>query len=368
MNNLIIAGAGTGKTTYIINRALGITEKRILITTYTEANGLEIKKKFYEINGCIPANVTIQTWYSFLLEHGVKPYQGFLWEEKVTGILLVNEGSGVKYISHGKKFYWPESNTREYYFSKDGNLYTDKLAKFVYRCNELSCGAVLKRLSFIYPHIFIDEVQDMAGYDLELIKLLLGATSNVFLVGDPRQVTYHTHDERKYKKYKNGQVELFIRNECKKLQCCIDTNTLSCSHRCVKDICDFANQLYPAYSPCSSDASYNIEHQGVYLVREKDIDEYLERFGPTQLRDTRRKRINDKFPAINMGQSKGLTLERVLIYPTKAMQEWLTNHEVDLKFETRAKFYVSLTRARYSSAIVYNYADDEEIDGAQKYK
>ena len=95
MNNLIIAGAGTGKTTYIINRALGITEKRILITTYTEANGLEIKKKFYEINGCIPANVTIQTWYSFLLEHGVKPYQGFLWEEKVTGILLVNEGSGV---------------------------------------------------------------------------------------------------------------------------------------------------------------------------------------------------------------------------------------------------------------------------------
>lgn len=35
------------------------------------------------------------------------------------------------------------------------------------------------------------------------------------MVGDPRQVTYHTHNEAKYKKYANGKIEEFIKTECK---------------------------------------------------------------------------------------------------------------------------------------------------------
>ena len=60
INKLIIAAAGAGKTTYLINEALK-QNKEVLITTYTEANESEIKKKFIEINGAIPKNVTIQT-------------------------------------------------------------------------------------------------------------------------------------------------------------------------------------------------------------------------------------------------------------------------------------------------------------------
>ena len=47
-------------------------------------------------------------------------------------------------------------------------------------------------------YIFIDEVQDLAGSDLELIKLLFKTNSNTTLVGDPRQVTYLTHNEKKF--------------------------------------------------------------------------------------------------------------------------------------------------------------------------
>lgn len=72
-NKLIIAAAGSGKTTHLVKEALKITDSRVLITTYTEANENEIKKKFYAINGCIPENITIQTWFSFLIQHGVKP-------------------------------------------------------------------------------------------------------------------------------------------------------------------------------------------------------------------------------------------------------------------------------------------------------
>lgn len=88
-NKLIIAAAGSGKTTHLVEEALKITEGKVLITTYTEANEQEIAKKFYKLNGYIPENVTIQTWFSFLIQHGVKPYQSVIYDGKVNGLLLV---------------------------------------------------------------------------------------------------------------------------------------------------------------------------------------------------------------------------------------------------------------------------------------
>jgi len=44
-NKLIIAAAGSGKTTYLVNEALKHDGGRILITTYTEANEAEFVKK-----------------------------------------------------------------------------------------------------------------------------------------------------------------------------------------------------------------------------------------------------------------------------------------------------------------------------------
>ena len=85
-NRLIIAAAGSGKTTYLVNKALGIKDQRVLITTFTETNEREIYKKFIEINGSVPNNITVQTWFSFLIEQGVKPYQSFIFEGEVTGL------------------------------------------------------------------------------------------------------------------------------------------------------------------------------------------------------------------------------------------------------------------------------------------
>jgi ATP-dependent DNA helicase UvrD/PcrA len=80
-NKLIIAAAGSGKTTFLVNRALETTSETVLITTYTEANEAQIKKKIIEIKGYIPQNITIQTWFSFLLQHGVRPFQSILDKE-----------------------------------------------------------------------------------------------------------------------------------------------------------------------------------------------------------------------------------------------------------------------------------------------
>ena len=77
-NKLIIAAAGSGKTTFLVEEALKQKEGKVLITTYTQANEAEIRKKIIEENhkknglACIPENVTVQSWFSFLLQHGVR--------------------------------------------------------------------------------------------------------------------------------------------------------------------------------------------------------------------------------------------------------------------------------------------------------
>ncbi|GFN30447.1 UvrD-helicase domain-containing protein [Paenibacillus xylaniclasticus] len=367
-NRLIIAAAGSGKTTFLVNEALK-TSSTVLITTYTQANEAEIRKKFIEINGCVPSNVTVQTWFSTLLQHGVRPYQGGVFDEPITGMILVNEPSALRFTTRsGKKIYFGElDNLKKHYFNNDSKIYSDKISKFVLRCNEKSNGAVIDRLSRIFKNIFIDEIQDLAGYDLDLLKLLLQSQSNVLLAGDPRQVTYLTHNERKYTKYKEGKIKDFILNECRKNICEIDDETLNCSYRNNKYICEYSSRLYPAYRPCVSKQMITTDHDGIFLVRREDVEYYLQKYNPVQLRDSSRESVNKNYPSINFGESKGLTFDRVLIYPTQPFIKWMNDNNYELAPMSRSKFYVALTRAKFSVGIVYDYNDDTRFDGIRKF-
>lgn len=99
--------SGYGKTTYLVKQAIPQLDS-VLITTYTIANELKIRKKFIEFNGCVPYNVTIQTWYSFLLQHGVRPFQGVVLDDRINGMILVNEKSGKKYNEKYGPVYYGE--------------------------------------------------------------------------------------------------------------------------------------------------------------------------------------------------------------------------------------------------------------------
>lgn len=368
-NKLIIAAAGSGKTTFLVNKALIQNNEKVLITTYTQANELEIRKKFIELNGCIPSNVVVQTWFSTLLQHGVRPFQGGVYEETVRGMVLVNERSGVKYVDkkNAKKYYYGESDIKNYYFTKTTKIYSDKISKFVLRCNESSNGAVLNRLSQIFPHIYIDEIQDLAGYDLEILKLLMMSKSNTLFVGDPRQVTYHTHHSSKYKKYKEGRIKEFIQNECGKISCEIDEDSLNKSRRSNQVICDYSSRLYPEFRSSISIQSETTDHDGVFLVKKDDVRHYLEKYNPVQLRDKVTVEVNNDFKSINFGESKGQTFNRVLIYPTKGFVDWISENNSKLAPTSRSKLYVALTRAKYSVGIVYNYDERTNFEGIKKY-
>jgi hypothetical protein len=171
-NKLFIAAAGSGKTTLIVEEALKIKEETILITTYTQANEAEIKRKIIERNKFIPENIVVQAWFSFLLKHGVRPFQGVLFDRKIKGLLLVNSQSGlkgyrepcqkckqdkiIKLCKNCKKpYYFGENEFKNYYFTKILKIYSDKISKFVYRCNEKNRWLGYKKnFKNIQPYIY----------------------------------------------------------------------------------------------------------------------------------------------------------------------------------------------------------------------
>jgi DNA helicase-2/ATP-dependent DNA helicase PcrA len=378
-NKLLIAAAGSGKTTHLANEASN-SQGNILITTFTRANEEEIKKKIIDLNKCIPSHITVQTWFSFLLQHGIKPYQGtfnnLLYTKKITGLLFAQQQSGWYKISTGEKRYYAESQFEKFYFTENFRIYSDKLSKFVFESNKKSNGGVIDRLSRIYSHIFIDEVQDLAGYDLEIITLLFRSNLNTLLVGDPRQVTYLTHHARKHPSYKDGKIKQFILEKCKKYDCKIDEESLKYSHRNNAQICSFSSRLYPNESisqPCSCKKcrEYESNHEGIFLVKEDQIQSYKEHYSPVVLRN--QKSVS---PEWNFGKSKGLGFDRVLIYPTLPIIQYLKNGALEKIVKGKKcpafdipNFYVALTRAKYSVGIVYNYKEAETfIDGVQKFK
>lgn len=69
--------------------------------------------------------------------------------------------------------------------------------------------------------------------------------------------------------------------------------------------------------------------------------------------------MSENAPAINFGDAKGLTFERVLIYPTKPILAWLKDCNSKLEPKSRAKLYVAITRAMHSAAFV-----DDTIDAS----
>lgn len=344
-NRVIIAAAGAGKTTYLVNEAGGKTNRKIAIVTFTDNNTEEIRQKFIKIHGCVPKWVTIIPWFSFLLKHMIRPYQdSAIYDGVIKGILMVN---GVSKKGTNR-------NDKIHYFHED-KIYSDKIAEFAHKCNEKSNNAVMHRLSLIFDEIYIDEIQDLAGWDLEILKLLFSSEIDILLVGDYRQSTFHTNNSAKNKKAKNESLLTWLYSLEKEFNLTIDTDSLNENYRCPKVVCNLADKLFPSQKAvvCNNITSTD-DHFGIFYVNESCIDSYLEMYQPLQLRYDAKTNLNENFQFLTYGSSKGLTVDRVLIYPTKNIKEWILDNKKDLSATIRCKFYVALTRARISVGIVEN--------------
>ena len=337
-NQVIISPAGAGKTTHIVDDLAVHIDDRCFILTYTNENYNSIYKKIIEKFGCIPPKVKLQTWFSFLLKECTRPYQNFVYEKRIENIQFVQGQSA---------FRIPKANIR-YYVTPNSNIYTDKISEFICICNERSGGMVIERLEKIIDRVYIDEVQDLAGYDFDLLELFLSASFATIMVGDNRQATFSTNNSRRYHKFKGSNIiDLFMLWE-KNKKCNIQ-HRKEC-YRCNQEICNFADALYPEMQPSISRNTEVTGHDGVFYISTNQVEEYISKYNPQILRYDKRTKVD----GLNFGLSKGLTFNRVLIYPNGPIVKYLKTGDVKSFKGNCAKYYVASTRARYSIAFVYD--------------
>lgn len=352
-SEVIIAAAGGGKTTRLAALAHAHERGKVAVVTYTTNNVQEIKNKFFELQPALPAHAEIWSWYRFLLHEMARPYQRALLDRRIDGLHWV-EGRSTPYV--------PRTKTIPFFLSDGTQIYSDKIARFIIECNMETAGAVIARLEERFHTIFIDEIQDMAGYDLDLLELILRSKIDLVMVGDHRQATYSTNNAAKNRAYAGANIIAKFR-EWEKAYL-VTLSYARETHRCNQLIADLADSFYPVEPKTISTNNVLTGHDGAFLVSAQSVSAYMEKHRPQILRLDRRTKC-DGYAALNFGESKGMTFDRVLIYPHGKCRQWLVSGKYNHVKDSAAKMYVGITRARHSVAFVFN--DPSQVPGLVRY-
>jgi DNA helicase-2/ATP-dependent DNA helicase PcrA len=263
-----------------------------------------------------------------------------MYEPRVSRIQFVN-GRSARGIA--------ARDISRHYFSEPGVIYLDKISKFACEVIRLTDGRPLRRFEQIFHYLFLDECQDLAGADLDLIRHLLSSRTQIILVGDHRQATFATNNAARNARYRGTNViDKFEEWRAEGL-CAIEC--ANHSHRCVQPICDFADQFFPDFPKTVSRNERQTDHDGVVAVERRNVDAYMARFSPQCLRYNKTTLDTARKP-INFGAAKGLTFERTLIYPHGPLRQFLQTGQVADAGAELSKIYVAVTRARQSVAFV----------------
>lgn len=333
---IYVAGAGTGKTSLLRDIAIErCANQKVLYLTYTDANAAEFTRSVVKQVGHVPEQIKIMTWLSFLLTHGVRPFPAKGFTHRIDSMFFnSNEPHGMSGVRRGSE---------RYYCPSPGTAYRTRLADLTALCDEQWGGEVIRRVCAIYGVILVDEAQDFAGYDYDLLLSLMNVSHEMVIVGDPRQQTYRTGAKAKNRNYPN--VFSFFESKTDYL---IDSTTLSVSHRCSNEVISLANRLYSEYPAVTASEVRSKNPKGqISEISHRDFESWdpTERARLTTLIWDKRTRVPSGCRVMNMGESKGLTLDDVVIFPTRDMKKWLSDPTTELESGTKAKFYVAITRA-----------------------
>jgi DNA helicase-2/ATP-dependent DNA helicase PcrA len=200
-NRVVLAVAGGRKTESLIVAALAAQVRRTLVTTYTTENLRQIISRICARRGVLPTHLRTLGWFSFLINEAIRPYQHAVFEE-------IDFVRGLNF--EGERSRFAKRGTRPYYLDRNRDIYRGGVSDLACLVNEKTDGAVIRRLEQIFDRIFIDEVQDLVGYDLDFIDLLFKSRIEVTAVGDPRQHTYRTNDGPRNKKYRGSGLAAWL--------------------------------------------------------------------------------------------------------------------------------------------------------------
>ena len=366
-NKVIFAAAGNGKTYNLCKEAINLaktSKKYILLISYTHEGVISIEKEYKKQNfGVIDYNVKILTWYSFLLQEFIKPYQNLLelkskiYKKEVNFVISENYIKSIAfYEEENKNSKFFRKDHIQYYMNNNKDLIKDKVSQFAFLYLDTLEKNVLDRLETIYSNIFFDEIQDCAGWDLEILKKLFTSKIVVTCVGDYKQATFRTNNSNKNSKYRDDKIKIFFEELGQKSQCQItyENNT----RRFNKEICNFINTIHndqDSLVTSEEDSIDNItENIGVYIIKSKYLELYCNYYAPTIIQYNKKTNIKFKHTCkiFNYGTSKGQTFDRTVIIPTATVLDFIFQGKKIEAPQTLSKFYVACTRARHSIVFV----------------
>lgn len=354
MNKVILAPAGGRKTQSIVEKCqLGDESQNRLIVTYTTTGQKVLQERIWQDKN-IEGEIEILGWFSFLLKNFVYPYVNDLYPgQAVNGLHFVEGKDPTRFRKATKR-----------YFDDAGKVYSNRIGKLAYDIALASNGACINRLEGIFDEIYFDEVQDLGGNDLKILELLFESKIKIVAVGDVRQSVYSTSPvDRKYENYKGLHKIKWFR-EIESLGLC-EIEEITKTWRCNQDIVDFADSVLPKDLEFPETKSMNTEetgHDGIFLVSWKNLQTYINEFNPECYRHNIKSKILTGTEAINFGLCKGKTVPRVLIYPTGPMKDFLKSSKNALKDQSASIFYVAVTRAMHSVAIVVDKPEQYNLE------
>lgn len=351
-NKLTLAVAGSRKTQGIVEACkTELEDTRILILTYTTANQVELKSRLRSAIGDRPT-VEVSGWFSFLIRDIIKPYLPFKFPKMRV--------QGFDFESGPRQGTTVDAYNR--YFNPNSSVLKAHLPQLAFKVEEASGNQGMERISKLYDKIYIDEVQDLCGYDLEILDMLMKLDVELIMVGDVRQAVLATNErERKNKQYMYMEIWKWFKQKERTGQLTITQSNKT--WRCRSEIALLADSLFGSEWDFDTTESLNTSttpHDGIYFVKNTDIQSYLDKFSPLFLRYSRASGRNLPYDFMNYRMSKGLSRQRVLILPTNPIRAFLTSSTA-LNTSQASQLYVAVTRAEQSVAFVMENAGSSEI-------
>jgi len=226
---LVLAGAGSGKTSVLTNRVAylienNISPSNILAITFTNKAAKEMKERVYKLVGKLANDIQISTFHSFGLKLLKENYQVLGYQKNFTILdsddtltvikkLIKENNLDPKYynakniknsISGAKnELLDPDAYSKYEYDKTIVNIYSQYQRKLK-NSNSVDFDdllllpitlfkenpAILRYYQEKYKYILIDEYQDTNEAQYIFTKLLSSLYKNIFVVGDESQAIY----------------------------------------------------------------------------------------------------------------------------------------------------------------------------------
>ncbi|WP_237673563.1 AAA family ATPase [Vreelandella profundi] len=220
---VMLAVAGSGKTSLLIGRLS--LDRRALVVTYTENNYAHLRESIIKRFGHVPKNITLLSYFTFLHSFCYRP------------LLQLQMGtSGISFRPPPDFTMRIKRDDSRYYVNDRGSLYYNRLAKLIEVADAIP--GVIARIERFYDDFFVDEVQDLAGHDFNLLIALTKADAEMLFVGDFCQHTFDTS--------RDGSVNRTLHDDIGKYEkkfhtadIRVDKESLSRSWRCGPTVCAF---------------------------------------------------------------------------------------------------------------------------------